>query len=154
MARNGMVIEQSQILTTHNLAVLFQTFDLAAELRHDLRAMAEQCFRWICRRQQAKSDQWHAKLIMLKNSACAWRQMIFYISHLPLAEAGTFVAWADAYLREQSADFQTRFAPALRGLALVHAGAAPGSSSEARCFLGWTQKRHWLLGEEPPKPAR
>lgn len=151
VARNGMVIEQAQILTTQNLAVLFQYFNLSSELRCELRDMAECCFRWICRRQQAKTDKWHAKLIMLKNTAYAWRQMVFYLSHLSNDEVGAFLKWADEHLHQQADDFRARFAPALRGLALVHAGR---SLEAARRFLGWTQTRHWLLEEDSSQPPR
>lgn len=154
VARNGMVIEQSQILTTHNLALLFGALGLEAELRTELRNMAERCFRWICRRQQVKSDKWHAKLIMLKQTAYAWRQMIFYVSRLTHEEAGDVIAWAENHLREQPEDFRERFAPALRGLALVHGGGSLDDANDVRRFLGWTQKRHWLLGDETPKPTR
>jgi hypothetical protein len=114
VARNGMVIEQSQILTTHNLALVFGPLGLEGELRNHLREMAEQCFAWICRRQQAKTTKWHAKLIMLKQTAYAWRQMVFYISRLPHAEASQFIVWADEHLQEQSSDFRARFASALQ----------------------------------------
>ena len=46
-----MIIEQAQILTTHNLALLFGPLGLGEILRRDLRNMSERCFRWICRRQ-------------------------------------------------------------------------------------------------------
>jgi hypothetical protein len=151
VVRNGMVIEQSQILTTHNLALLFGTLGLEAELRTDLRDMADRCFRWLCRRQQVRSEKWHAKLIMLKQTAYAWRQMIFFLSRLPHEEAGQFIAWAEDHLLEQSGDFRTRFSPALRGLALVHGGGSLDDATDLRRFLGWTQARHWLLGDEPPK---
>ena len=154
VARNGMVIEQSQILTTHNLALLFGSLGLESELRPHLREMAERCFAWICRRQQAKSAKWHAKLIMLKQTAYAWRQMVFYLSRLSHEEAGQFIGWAEEHLRKQSADFHARFIPALRGLSLVHSGGSLEGATDARRFLGWTQTRHWLLGDEPPKPAQ
>lgn len=148
VARNGMVIEQAQILTTHNLALLFDTFGLAGTLRDELRDMVERCFRWICRRQQVKNDKWHAKLIMLKQTAYAWRQMIFFVSLLPLDEQRSFLVWADGHLNEQSADFRARFAPALRGLVLADEGRSLDESHASRRFLGWAQKRHWLLGAE------
>lgn len=151
VARNGMVIEQSQILTTHNLALIFGPLGLEDELRIHLREMAEQCFAWICRRQQVKTAKWHARLIMLKQTAYAWRQMIFYLSRLSHMEAGRFLVWAEEHLQEQSSDFRARFAPALRGLARVHGGGSFEDAADARRFLGWTQKRHWLLGEELPK---
>lgn len=150
VARNGMVIEQAQILTTHNLALLFGPLTLGETLRGELRDMSERCFRWICRRQQVKSDKWHAKLIMLKQTAYAWRQMIFYASLLAPDERQGFIAWAEGHLHEQPADFRARFAPALRGLVLANEGRSLDESTEARPFLGWTQKRHWLLSAETP----
>lgn len=154
VARNGMVIEQSQILTTHNLALIFGALGLEADLQPELRDMAERCFRWLCRRLQVRSDKWHAKLIMLKQTAYAWRQMIFILSRLPHEEAGQFIVWAEDHLREQSADFHARFIPALRGLALVHGGSPLDDTGDVRRFLGWTQARHWLLDDEPPKAAQ
>ena len=152
VARNGMIIEQAQILTTHNLAVLFSVFGLAEELPLD--DMAQRCFRWICRRQQAKADNWHATLIMLKNTAYAWRQMVFYLSSLPVEQIDAFLTWADEHLREQNDDFRQRFAPALRGLVAVRGGHSldhPSAQEQgARRFLGWTKTRHWLL----PEPSR
>lgn len=66
-----MIIEQQQILTTQNLAALFAGLNLPDALRGQLGEMAKQCFRWICRRQQMKVGNWHARLIMLKNTAYA-----------------------------------------------------------------------------------
>lgn len=146
VARNGMVIEQAQILTTHNLALLFGPLGLGEALRSNLRDMSERCFRWICRRQQVKSDEWHAKLIMLKQTACAWRQVIFYLSLLTPKERQGFIVWAEGHLHEQPAHYRARFAPAWRGLVVVHEGRSLDESTDARRFLGWTQKRHWLLG--------
>jgi hypothetical protein len=60
--RNGMIIEQAQVITTRNLALLFGPLGLGETLRGELRDMSERCFRWICRRQQVKSDKWHATL--------------------------------------------------------------------------------------------
>lgn len=151
VARNGMVIEQSQVLTTHNLAVLFQTFDLTKDLSADLSRMAMRCFQWICRRQQVKSHKWHAKLIMLKNTAYAWRQMIFYLSQLSPADVGAFLDCARQHLSEQPEEFANRFGPALNGLVLTF-GNKPldDSSATARRFLGWTQTKHWLLAADAP----
>jgi hypothetical protein len=130
------------ILTTHNLAVLFRAFELGRELQGDLRGMAERCFRWICRRQQDRTDQWHARLIMLKNTAYAWRQMIFYLSFLAGADVTQFLEWAQNHLLQQRSDFQTRFSPALRGLVSVHAGASGRTDGGIVPFLGWTQTQH------------
>lgn len=82
VARNGAIIEQAEILTTHNLAALFGALDLAGSLRPQLPLLARRCFAWICRRQQMRISDWRAELQMMKNTAYAWRQMMFYLSLL------------------------------------------------------------------------
>jgi hypothetical protein len=149
-AINGMIIEQQQILTTQNLAVLFDGLDLRNTLGDHLCDLAQRCFVWICRRQQVKSNEWHARLIMLKNTAYAWRQMVFFLALLPSASVQTFLTWANEHLNKQEEDFQSRFRPALRGLVLAAEGRSlddPSTSLQgSRRFLGWSKKRHWLLG--------
>jgi len=144
-----MVIEQQQIITTHNLAVLFDQLDLVESLEHDLDDMARRCFTWICRRQQAKCDQWHGRLIMLKNTAYAWRQMIFFLSLIPQRHVQSFLSWAGEHLADQTPGFQRRFAPAFTELARAAEGHAPADHSTPkahdRLFLGWSKDRHWLL---------
>jgi hypothetical protein len=147
-ATNGMIIEQQQILTTQNLAALFVALDLNAALRGKLPEMAQQCFRWICQRQQMKFDKWHAGLTMLKNTAYAWRQMLFFLSLLPASAVADFLAWADDHLSKQTEAFRNRFGPALCGLALTVDGAPLDRSAKesgARHFLGWSKTRHWLM---------
>ena len=78
-----MIIEQQQILTTQNLAVLYSGLLLNEPFEIHSMAMANQCFTWICRRLQMKSHSWHEELITLKNAAYAWRQMIFYLAVSP-----------------------------------------------------------------------
>ena len=147
-ATNGMIIEQQQILTTQNLAALFTTLNLTNSLQDQLGEMARECFVWICRRHQMKIDRYHAWLILLKNSAYAWRQMIFYLSLLSEMEQREFVVWAGQHVWEQNAEFQIRFRPALNGLAVTVGGGSLDHESApnptARRFLGWSKSRHWL----------
>jgi hypothetical protein len=149
---NGMIIEQEQILTTHNLAVLFAALDLKDRLRDRLMDMARHCFTFICKRQQMKIDVHHARLIVVKNTAYAWRQMIFYLSLLSAAEIDEFQVWAEAHLGEASASFRHRFRPAMLGLAHAAAGRSLDTESAAsagvRRFLGWTDTPHWLLTDD------
>jgi hypothetical protein len=149
VARNGMIIEQQQILTTQNLAVLFESLHLAERLRDRLGEMVRHCFEWICRRQQMNSDTWHGHLIMIKNTAYAWRQMIFFLSFLSQAELQEFLAWAEAHFRQQSGHFLARFRPAMNGLVLAAEGRsldAPDVDPEqVKRFLGWSDTSHWLL---------
>lgn len=151
VAKNGMIIEQQQILTTQNLAVLFAGLNLRDDLDGRLDGLARRCFQRICRRQQANSPTWHALLIMFKNTAYAWRQMIFYLSLISADGVKEFLAWADDHLAQQSPDFQKRFQPAMAGLQAAADGDFPSVEKTARRFLGWTKRRHWLLG---PKKKR
>ncbi|MCP4395896.1 MAG: hypothetical protein GY801_01100, partial [bacterium] len=148
-ATNGMIIEQQQILTSQNLAVLFKHLHLADVLHETLFELAQRSFTWICQRQQVKTDNWHARLITVKNTAYAWRQMVFYLAVLPKGQAPKFISWADDHLKAQNETFQRRFAPALRGLQVAAEGRTLDNKEVikegARRFLGWTTQKHWLL---------
>jgi hypothetical protein len=148
-ATNGMIIEQQQILTTQNLAVLFDELNLAEELRGQIKGMVVCCFKWICRRQQMKIDKWHARLVMLKNTAYAWRQMVFFLDLLGESDLRETLDELGAYLESQSPDFVERFRPAFNGLLLAAEGKKIPKVEEqpttARCFLGWSKERHWLM---------
>jgi len=147
VARNGKIIEQAQILTTHNLAVLFD--QLAP--REALRPLAEQCLRWIVQQLRIPTRDGHATLIRLKNAAYAWRQMMFYLSFVD--DVDDFVRWSRDRVAKAGAAFEQRFTPALRGLELAAAGVpstAPAFAEHGgRVFTGWSTERHWLS----PKPG-
>ena len=153
VARNGTIIEQAQILTTHNLAALFNEFGLAGSL--PLPQLARRCFKWICRRQQMKVNEWRGRLQMMKNTAYAWRQLVFFLSLVDPSEVAAFIDWSAGHLNEQTADFRQRFEPVLAGLRFVVAGGHIGVDGQAgpdgRRFLGWSVGRHWLL---PPGNER
>ena len=149
---NGMIIEQQQVLTTQNLAVLFLGLDLRMELGDHLINLAESCFRWICARQQQNAPSWHSTLIVLKNTAYAWRQMVFFLSMVSNEQLRAFISWADDHLAEQRSEFRARFSPALNGLRVAADGRSLDDNIDARRFLGWTKERHWLLGPDPGEP--
>ena len=144
---NGLVLEQQQILTTQNLAAVFSALDLRASLSERLGDMAWLCMDWICNRHQMKIDDWHAKLIMVKNTAYAWRQMLFYLSLAPEpeAEAQSIIERAKAKIDRKDPALLRRFRPALQGL---EAAASGNATRPEQRFLGWTRGRHWLLPEE------
>jgi hypothetical protein len=148
-ATNGMIIEQQQILTTQNLAVLFAGLGLSDALRDDMEDMAQRCFTWICRRQQVKPSGWHPRLIMVENTAYAWRQMVFFLALLPGCKIRRFLSWAEEHLSKQDEKFRTRFRPALVGLAMAAEGRSvddPAANRMGACrFLGWSKTKHWLL---------
>ena len=149
-ATNGMIIEQQQILTTQNLAALFLALGLTDTLRGQLTEMAKRCFVWISKRQQIKTRKGHARLITVKNTAYAWRQMIFFLSLTNDGERREFLSWAGEQLHKQSDEFQQRFRPAMIGFELAIAGDSieAHSATGARRFLGWSKGPHWLLAGE------
>jgi hypothetical protein len=157
VSRNGTIIEQAQILTTQNLAPLFAALDLAPALSGSLRAMSEQCFRWICNRQI--SNTWKGNLRMVKNSAYAWRQMLFFLSLNNFEGVLSFVEWAKGEAARQTSVFARRLNPALSGLEWIAKAnsfdplGAGGESGEAMRFTGWTTKRHWLLDFEQQRAS-
>lgn len=141
VAANGMILEQQQILTTQNLCVLLHGLKLPV----DPAGAAERCFVWIIRRLQVQSDTRHAKLIMVKNAAYAWRQMIYFLSKLRPAQMTEFGTFIEQTLSKTSDAFRDAFAPAIVGLQRSIAGHSPEAPPESRRLLGWTTEQHWLL---------
>lgn len=86
---------------------------------------------------------------MVKNTAYAWRQMVFFLALLPHRDVTDFLQWAEGHLEAQREDFRNRFRPALKGLLLAAEGCSIDTAGarplEARRFLGWSKKKHWLL---------
>lgn len=129
---NGQIIEQAQILTTHNLAALFDALPLRAQLASDLRAAADRCFRFVVRRVGLQ----HFRL-----AAYAWRQMIFYLSFVD--DPAAFIAAARVRLARAKPAVGTLMEPIMRGLELAADGVASDQpafrASGARLLLAWSR---------------
>lgn len=149
-ALSGMVLEQQQILTTHNLAQLYAQLRLDTVLGPRHEAMARHCLDWVLARQRMKIDLPHARLIMIKQSAYAWRQMLFFLSHLPEAAQTDFVDTAQREFAAQRESVRIRFEPVVRGLVLAARGQRLSRSvcdaTGAQPLLGWCAGRHPQLG--------
>ncbi|HEY6040273.1 MAG TPA: hypothetical protein VIV58_38580, partial [Kofleriaceae bacterium] len=152
VARNGKIIEQAQILTTHNLGVFFDALPLRDQLAPHMVAIAQTCFTWSTRRLLLRTSNWHQFLINLKNAAYAWRQMMFYLSFVE--DLPAFSSWGRSRLERADESFRRRFEPAMRGLELAASGVrsneAAFASGGGRVFTGWSTDRHWLA----PEPAK
>lgn len=149
VAGNGTVLEQSQILTTHNLAVLVDALDLRAEIRALGPDVADATLAWLVRRQAQPGPGRYAALQMVKNTAYAFRQAVFFLSFCP----GEQQRAAVERLRAQAAELGDRFAPVVDGLAYVVEGGRFDASGRvpgrpARRFLGWSVGPHWCLPPE------
>jgi hypothetical protein len=144
VAQNGTVLEQSQILTSHNLAVLVEALDLTDWLREVGPELADRAFSWAIQRQTQPVTTWNGGLQGLKNTAYAWRQGIFFLSYCDRADVLT-------KLEDRAGVLGPRFAPAVTGLLDVAAGErfdANGHTSRGgRRLLGWTTGPHWCRSE-------
>lgn len=137
VARNGRILEQEQIVTTHNLATLTQALGLGESLRPEWPELARRCFTWICKEQQRPFTHFRLRLHMRKNTAYAFRQMIFFLSLCAEPVVADFLHWAATHLAAQPQPFRERFAPILGGLQAAAAGDSPGAAR----FLGWVKEK-------------
>jgi hypothetical protein len=147
------VLEQSQVLTTHNLAVLVDGLgrrDAVAELGAELAAGVLDGVVRVLRR---PARDRHSELIALKNSAYAWRQAIFLLSFVPQDEQETAVV----RLRERAdvPGLPPAFGAAVDGLEHAVLGGTFGDDgtvagdASGRRFLGWSVGPHWLAQAAP-----
>lgn len=153
VAANGKIIEQQQILTTHNLAVLFESLDLHTHLGNDFPELPRSCFRWICKRLVQKNDNFHARLIQIKNCAYAWRQMVFFLSLMSEPDQIEFMIWAQEFMDSKCPASKEMIAPILYGIeglmepTSTQWDITPGVSNPMR-FLGWSTSGHFLMNSK------
>ncbi|WP_229883803.1 hypothetical protein [Streptomyces omiyaensis] len=145
VAGNGMVIEQAQILTTHNLATLVRRVGIAPE--PGWAEAARRCFGTVCRLTE-RARRAPYPLRGLKDAAYAWRQMVFHLSLCGEAERDRVLEWLPARAARR-APVASRLAPALLGLRHVAEGglfdaAGTARAGRARRLTGWTVSEHWL----------
>ncbi len=151
VARNGAVIEQSQILTTHNLAQLVERLELRDRISASAPHLASDAFAWVVHQQIAPRPDWRSRLQTLKNTAYAWRQAVFLLSFADdTAQRQVLDIWRDQWAAAP-AEWGIRFEPALVGLERVVAGErfdGGGRIDGGRRFLGWSVGPHWLAVPE------
>lgn len=146
VAANGKVIEQSQILTTHNLATLVHRVGIAPE--PGWADLARRCFGTVCRlTARVHRNPWPYPTI--KDTAYAWRQLVFHLSLCAPAEQRRVLDDLDAEAARHADHVAARLAPVLAGLRLVADGGgfAPDGTADGgrgRRLLGWTTDGHWL----------
>lgn len=131
VAANGTVIEQAQILTTHNLAALVEAGVSPSRPWADLAADAFDTTERLLRLAAGQPRP----LATVKDAAYAWRQALFFLSLAPTGAAEEFLARA----RTATPDLPAA-ARILDGLDHALKGRAANPA-----FLGWTTGRHWIL---------
>ena len=152
VAINGAILEQSQILTTHNLAALIRVQGLGDRVRLLAPALVTRALRFVVRRQAQTPPTFKARLQAVKNAAYAWRQAIFLLSFCdPVAQRRALAELQAEVAAAPDRGWAERFQPAVAGLRLVLDGGrfdtdghGPGPELAVR-FLGWSVGKHWLF---------
>ncbi|MCO5996332.1 transcriptional regulator [Actinoallomurus rhizosphaericola] len=143
VAANGMVIEQAQILTTHNLAALVHP--VGVDPAGGWADLARRAFTTVCRR-VAQVEGNRRPLGMIKDAAYAWRQVVFFLSLCGLADQITVIAGIQEEARRHPEHVVRRLAPVLAGLRHVLVGGRldDDSAPNARRLTGWSANGHWM----------
>ncbi|MFF9130217.1 hypothetical protein [Streptomyces sp. NPDC014806] len=147
VAANGTVIEQAQILTTHNLATLVDRVGI--DPGDGWAEQALRCFAAVCRL-TGRVHRNPRPLGTVKDAAYAWRQLVFFLALCPPGEQRRVVDRLTEELARQPWHVRGRLAPAVTGLRQVAEGGA-ADDGDGRRLLGWTTGGHWLC--EEPEPA-
>jgi hypothetical protein len=140
VAVNGTVIEQAQILTTHNLATLVHRVGVAPEAGWN--ELARRSFVTVCRL-TARVHHNPRPLGTIKDVAYAWRQMLFHLSLCTPGGRARTLAWLPGEAARHPWHVAGRLAPALTGLRQVAEGGS-AREGEGRMLLGWSTGGHWL----------
>jgi hypothetical protein len=149
VAANGTVIEQAQILTTHNLATLFGPVGLRQALDAQLESLALHSFERALDL-IAKTERNPRPLGHVKDAAYAWRQMVFYLAMLGGGAVAATLQCADERAENRRPYVRERAAHLLAGLAEAATGGGASATTGVvpRPFIGWSVGRHWLLSDD------
>lgn len=140
-ANNGTILEQAQILTTHNLAALVL---LGVQPGGPWPELAVAAYR---RTEQliVLSRQQRRPLPTIKDAAYAWRNSLFFLSLAGDDAVPEFLEQARATLAGSPAADTLR--ALLDGVEDIHRGDrfdVDGVSARGRRLLGWTTGPHWV----------
>jgi hypothetical protein len=147
VAQGGAVIEQAQILTTHNLALLAGPVGVTPP--SGWATLACSAFATTCRL-AARIHGNPRPLTTIKDMAYAWRQALFYLSMVTPDEQAATMAQFDDDAAPYPDHARARLAPVLAGLRRVHNGGdlnpnGGPTDGRARRLVGWAPAgRHWL----------
>lgn len=146
VASNGAVLEQSQILTTHNLAALCTGLDLVPGLSRRAGTLAERALLAALRLLADPPPQHHARLITVKNAAYAWRQGLFFLSLCADGEQAAVINRVRQHANGRPCQPGSAVVKGLLHVAegglFSATGKAPG---DGRRLLGWSVGPHWAL---------
>lgn len=160
VAQNGRIVEQGQVLTTHNLATLVVVLELQQEVEQQAQLLAGSAWQTflgeVLRARDASS--WRQKLQGVKNAAYAWRNLLFYLSLLPPGPAGPQAEFVRG-IQQQLSERQPPLDPAALDV-LLRAVDGLGKAQEevaaraaARSGAGSQQRDSELCKRKAAEPA-
>ncbi|MFD0899575.1 transcriptional regulator [Actinomadura sediminis] len=143
VAANGSIIEQAQILTTHNLALLVHP--VGADPLDGWDGLARRAFGIACRLVRKVHGN-PRPLGTIKDAAYAWRQAVFFLALCGLKEQVAVVAWMQGELDRQPPSTVRRLDPVLAGLRHVLTGGGLDTAPPpgTRRLLAWSATGHWM----------
>ncbi|MFD9095865.1 hypothetical protein [Streptomyces collinus] len=148
VAGNGTVIEQAQILTTHNLATLVHRVGIDPGAGWD--DLALRCFGTVCRL-TGRVHHNPRPLGTIKDVAYAWRQMVFHLSLCSPDQQRRALEQVAHECAQQPWHIAGRLTPALTGLRQVLSGGQADDGAGRR-LLAWSTGGHWLRDDPAPGP--
>jgi hypothetical protein len=149
VAANGMVVEQAQIVTTHNLATLAHAVGVTPA--GGWPALVPRTFAVVLRL-AGRLDRHPRPLPTIKDIAYAWRHLIFYLSQPATGDPRPLIDRLHTDLAAAPSTVQELLNPAVVGLSyLARGGTFTDGLTPAggRRLLGWTTGQHWMT---PPGP--
>lgn len=153
VARNGMIIERAQILTTHNLAALVGVG--GARPTTSWKDLAVGAAR-VTDRLLARAQTQPRPLATVKDAAYAWRQAVFFLT---MSDPGTHQQTIEM-MRGLPGAAGPPMSVVIDGLEAAIAGPtqrSPGGlgSGAGMPFLGWSVGPHWAVSHprEPHEPT-
>jgi len=147
ITRNGATIEQSMILTTHNVAPLLTQLELEERLRPAIPDAVRSTFRWISDALSGPVAHRRAALLITKNSAYALRQALCLMAFVPVWQQ---IELAAAFLQMAATSGRPHL---VHPIALGVKDAVDGeyfmkgrSPNGGQRLLGWALDGHWVVG--------
>lgn len=138
VAVNGTIIEQGQILTTHNLAALVNGLALRDRVAPLAPGLADRAFDTALSLLYADRGNRHAQLQAVKNAAFAWRQGIYFLSLCDRpSQEHAVQRLLDTGPGRQARQVIDGLAYAVAGGTFGPDGVAPGRPVRRR-LLGWS----------------
>ena len=145
VAANGTVIEQAQILTTHNLATLVHSVGVAPT--GGWPETARRTFATLLRL-AGRIERNPRPLPVIKDIAYAWRHLVFFLSLPDTGDPRQLIDQFHVDLADASPAVRAKIEPALVGLGYATAGGRfvdERTPAGGHRLLGWTTGQHWML---------